>query len=287
MKKVLRPYSLTSLMAIASLFCLTAASAQAQSEIQYDEPDPETDALVEQCLGQEGVGMLPDTDVLCYNSAIFPEQFLKLNDLPPASKVIITSPGGNVMTSRGMSSILDSRGEPVVVAGPCMSACAMVILPGLDNVHIHHTAHIAIHGISTIPFGRWWGWLKDDEEPSRFNIMIAQSGYDFDFAMHNSGMGLLRGHYAGQDVEIGYIEDMSDLMEADARAFENCRVEVKDYWGIVDAKHIQKYLGDRVSKMERFVQTWSEPENAGYRSWGHPISERTYIMNRSYNESDC
>ena len=56
-------------------------------------------------------------------------------------------------TARGMSTILDRRNEPAVIAGPCMSACAMVILPGLDQVHIHHTAHIGIHGIGKFDNG--------------------------------------------------------------------------------------------------------------------------------------
>ena len=113
---------------ILGLISLCAAQwAGAQNEISFDQPDPDTDQLVEQCLETEGVNMLEGTDVICYNSAIFPEQFLKLNGLPEASRIIITSPGGNVATARGMSTILDNRAEPVTIAGQCMSACAMVI----------------------------------------------------------------------------------------------------------------------------------------------------------------
>ena len=115
---------------ILGLVSVCAAQwASAQDSITFDRPDPETDRLVEQCLETDGVNVLEGTDVICYNSAIFPEQFLKLNGLPEASRIIITSPGGNVATARGMSTILDTRAEPVVIAGQCMSACAMVILP--------------------------------------------------------------------------------------------------------------------------------------------------------------
>ena len=61
-----------------------ALGANAQNDISYDAPDPETDRLVERCLASDGVSMLEGTDVICYNAAIFPEQFLKLNGLPPA-----------------------------------------------------------------------------------------------------------------------------------------------------------------------------------------------------------
>ena len=104
-----------------------------------------------------------------------------------------------------MSTILDNRAESVVIAGPCMSACAMVILPGLDEVYIHRTAHIAVHGITMIPFGRWYGWLKDDEEPGSVATLIAQSGYNLDFALHGSGTTHMRAHLEGQGIDVGYI----------------------------------------------------------------------------------
>ncbi|MEO1408038.1 MAG: hypothetical protein AAFV54_16345, partial [Pseudomonadota bacterium] len=140
-------------LCLASL--IMSPVANAQETFAFDRPDPETDQLVERCLEADGVSMLEGTDVICYNAAIFPEQFLKLNSLPAASRIIITSPGGNVATARGMSTILDNRGEPAVIAGQCMSACAMVILPGLDEVHIHNSAHISVHGITMMDFRTW------------------------------------------------------------------------------------------------------------------------------------
>lgn len=276
---------LHSLVAALGL-CMMALSASAE-DIEFDDPAPEIDRLVKQCMDLSGVGMIPETDVICYNAAIFPEEFLKLNSLPEASRIIITSPGGNVATARGMSGILDRRAEPVTIAGPCMSACAMVILPGVDDLHIHRTAHIAIHGITMIPFNRWWGWLKDDAEPSALGIFLAQSGYDFKFAMHSGGTSHMREHLSDQGVDEDYINVMSDLMEEDARAFDACRVEVKDYWGIVDADIVRTYLGDRVTRMEAFVQSWNDPQNEGYQRWGQPLSERTYIMRDDFREEGC
>ena len=263
-----------------------APLAHAQSEQVFDRPDEETDRLVQECLETEGVTMLEGSDVICYNAAIFPEQFLKLNALPDASRIIITSPGGNVATARGMSTILDNRGEPAVIAGQCMSACAMVILPGLDEVHIHHTAHIAVHGITMMDYRTWWGWLKDDAPPTPIALMSAQLGYDFGYVMHRSGADHMRDHLKGQDVDIAYIDRVSTRMQDAALAYE-CRVDPKDYWGMLDADHIRDFLGDRISRMEAFAQTWDDPNNQIYKEITEPISAQTYIFESDLEDADC
>lgn len=260
--------------------------AQAQGTHVFDRPDAKTDRLVEQCLATEGVSMLEGSDVICYNAAIFPEQFLKLNSLPEASRIIITSPGGNVATARGMSTILDNRGEPAIIAGQCMSACAMVILPGLDEVHIHHTAHIAVHGITMMDYRTWWGWLKDDAPPTPIALMSAQLGYDFGYVMHRSGADHMRDHLEGQNVDLGYIETISARMQDAALAYE-CRVDPKDYWGMLDAGHVRDFLGDRITRMEAFAQSWYDPNNKVYRGITEPISAQTYIFESDLEDADC
>lgn len=267
---------------IAALTCLlTGPFAQAQT---FDAPDAATDALVERCLETEGVTMLEGTDTICYNAPIFPKQFLKLNELPDASQIIITSPGGNVATARVMSTILDRRGEPAIIAGQCMSACAMVLLPGLDSVHIHHSAHIAVHGIAMMKYRTWWGWLKDDAEPSQNAAMMAHMGFDWRFAEYNSGRDHMRKHLEGQNVDLGYIQSISDQMQADALAY-SCRVDPDNYWGMLDAKHIRAYLGDRITGMEAFAQTWDDPANMVYKSITQPIAAQTYIFDDDHEKA--
>lgn len=263
-----------------------APFATAQQSFTFDQPDAETDRLVEQCLDTKGVSMLEGTDVICYNAAIFPEQFLKLNALPEANRIIITSPGGNVATARGMSTILDDRGEPAVIAGQCMSACAMVILPGLDEVHIHKSAHISVHGITMMDFRTWWGWQKDDATPPPMALMAAQLGYDFGFMMHRSGAQHMEDHLEGQGVALGYIEEVSDQMLDDALKHD-CRVDPKDYWGMLDADHITTYLGDRIIRMEAFAQSWHDPNNRVYKSITKPIAPQTYIFDSVLSNTEC
>lgn len=283
MKQRLRIFSW---IASALTYFAISAGANAQTASTYDSPDPETDLLVEQCLEKDGVTMLEGTDVICYNAAIFPEQFLKLNSLPPASRIIITSPGGNVATARGMSTILDNRGEPVVIAGQCMSACAMVILPGLDQVHIHHSAHIAVHGITMMDFRTWWGWQKEGATPPPMALIAAQMGYDFGYVLHNSGMNHMRDHLEGQDVDVAYIQTISDKM-LDAASNFDCRVDPKDYWGMLDTAHLETYLGDRITRLEAFAQNWEDPNNRWYKDITHPISAQTYIFESKFEDADC
>ena len=280
---------MTLAMKLISLLCVVGlfATISAHAEESFDPPVPGIDSAVVACLSQSGVAFLPDTDVICYNAAIFPEEFLKLNTLEPASRIIITSPGGNVATARGMSGILDRRDEPVTIAGPCMSACAMVILPGLSDVHIHRSAHIAVHGIAMMPFKRWWGWERNDAEPGALAIIQAQYGYDFKFAMYSSLTGHMRQHLTDQGIDLGFIDDISEEMEADARDFNGCRIDPTHYWGMLDREHLRTYLGDAISRMEDFAETWSDPDNQIYHTFGTSISDVTYIMQNAFEAGGC
>ncbi|MEM7494180.1 MAG: hypothetical protein AAF296_12425 [Pseudomonadota bacterium] len=269
----------------AGLFSTLVPHSSAD-DVAFANPDPEIDELVQECFETDGVSYFETSQTICYNSAIFPEQFLKLNDLPAADRIIITSPGGNVATARLMSRILDERGEPAIIAGACMSACAMVILPGLDSVHIHNSAHIAVHGITMMDYRTWWGWLRGDDQPSSFDLMRAQLGYDFGYTMHGSGKNQMEAHLEGQNVDQQYIQTISDKMYQAALA-ESCRVDPKDYWGILDAKHLSDFLGDRITKMERFAQSWSDENNLYYKEVTSPISDITYIFDDDLEDATC
>lgn len=266
--------------------CLGLSLLAVAESASYATPDSALDALVAECLETEGVNQLEGTNTLCYNSAIYPEQFIKLNSLPPADRIIITSPGGNVATARGMSSILDRRAEPVIIAGPCMSACAMVILPSLDSVYIHRTAHIAVHGITFMDYRTWFGWLKDDEQPGSFDLIRAQLGYDFGFVMHYSGQEHIEEHYARQDMDLEFIKSIDAEMTETALA-QSCRVPPKDYWGLLTPDHIRTYLGERLVGMEAFAASWDDPLNQYYQDVIEPLGPRTYVFSRDFEDAVC
>lgn len=270
----------------AALFGLGLSCLAASAEPLFDPSDQVLDRQVERCLATPGVTFFESDQTLCYNAPIFPEQFFKLNEIPAARHIILTSPGGNVATARLMSTILDTRDEPAIIAGPCMSACAMVLLPGLNEVGIHRTAHIAVHGITMMDYRTWFGWRRDGQEPNRAEIMAAQLGYDFDYVLHQSGRTHMRDHLEGQAVDIGFIQSVSDRMYRDASGW-TCRLAPKAYWGMLDADHLRAFLGDRLTRLEAFAGTWSAPENTAYKDVTLPISDQTYVFKRDLVSAGC
>ena len=275
-----------SLAAIGPAYLNGAAQAQSGEAIRFDSPTAELDELVETCLATEGVYRIEGSDSICYNAAIFPREFLSLSEMDPADQIIVTSPGGNVATARIMSGILDGRGEPVVFAGQCMSACAMVLLPGADDIRIHRSAHFAVHGIVMMPFKQWYAWTHDGEEPSRAAALQAGFGYDFAYTMYQSGRDHMKGHLAAQNVDMDYIAEVSKRMLDSARQ-EDCRVAPDNYWGMLDAEYLQKYLGDRITYMEEFIQSWDDPNNNVYKDITVPIAPQTYIFEDDYLTAGC
>ena len=167
-----------------------------------------------------------------------------------------------------------------------MSACAMVLLPGLDKVSIHRTAHIAVHGITMMDYRTWFGWLRDDAAPSAMDLLTAQMGVDLDFVMHKSGQDHMREHLNGQNVDLAYIQSVNERMTEAAQSIE-CRVDPKDYWGMLDAEHLRTYLGERIDRMEPFAQSWADPNNGLFKSISVPIATHTYIFNYALVEAGC
>lgn len=253
----------------------------------FDASVPEIDRQVFQCLRQKGVAFLPDSNVICYNSMIFAEDLSRLKSLGPASRVIFTSSGGNMYTARKMNDELVKRGVPVTIAGPCLSSCAMLILPGLRSIHIHNTAHIAVHGIVGLSFDSWWGWDKGDRKPSVMLRTAAAMGGNDDYMFYDTADIHMHRHLDHVRIKLGYITDIAKRMEQDARAFTPCRVDPSNYWTIVTPAHLRTYLGKSIVRMERFVTSWNDPLNLPYQHIGFPISARTYIMREDVDPSVC
>ncbi|MAP95058.1 MAG: hypothetical protein CMK07_08920 [Ponticaulis sp.] len=253
----------------------------------FDARDPSTDRVVAQCLRQKGIGFLPGTDILCYNSMIFAEHLDQLKKLGPASRVIFTSSGGNMLIARKMNAELSRRRTPVTIAGPCLSSCAMLIMPGLKDIHIHNTALIAFHGITDMSFERWWGWTRSDAEPSFAKAAGASFGFDDAYMFYHSAHIHMKRHFDHIGIDHAYYELISLQMEADARSYSGCRAEPSEYWTIISPTHVRRYLGASVTRMERFVSSWSDPLNLAYQHIGYPISNRSYLMTAEFDAAGC
>ena len=278
---------------IAWIFVALASIAPTAATEAFDTNDTSIDTLVESCLSEEGVRMIGKSgDVACYNTAIFPSSFLKFNGLPTSDLTIISSPGGHVVTARIMSAILDQRGGRVVIAGQCASACAMMLTPAVDDLHIHRSAHFAIHGITTMSgeeFGRWEKNRRTrkngNNRPRGFAQGLAR-GMGFSNSYYAGGRDQFSGHLKGQGIDVEYQNEIGALMLDEAKD-HTCLYPPGDYWGLLDAEYLRSYLGDQISVMENFVQSYDHPGFEEMRDITKRVGKNTYVFNHSLNKGGC
>lgn len=244
------------------------------------------DPLVERCLAEEGVYYVETASTICYNDAIFPAQFVKFSALPAAEQMIISSPGGNVATARLMSRLIDQRNVSTIIAGPCLSACAMIILPGLDRFQLHQSAFIAVHGISMLNYRTWFGWLNSDRLPSRLDLMQAQLGYDFGYSLYLGGREHIRDHLAGQNVDEEFITDISGRMYSDAEKLD-CRAEPDNYWGVLNLAYVEKYLGRRMQAIPGLSPLTHDNPNELPAQIATYITNETFMFRSDFQQSNC
>ena len=271
--------------------CLLAFAFAASAET-FDSGDPEIDALVEECVDKEGVRLIGDADdVACYNSAIFPSSFLKFNSLPVTRLTVITSPGGHVITARIMAAALDQRGGRVVIADQCASACAMMLTPAIDDLHIHRTAHFAIHGITTMTGKEFHLWEKDRRSrrgsslPRGFMEGFSR-GLGFSNQYYAGGRDQFEGHLKGQGIDLDYQQNIGALMLDEAEG-HTCRYPPGDYWGLLDADYLRTFLGGQISVMEDFVQSYDHPGFESMRELSKRIGKNTYVFNHTLHRGGC
>ncbi len=259
----------------------------------FDEGNPEIDRLIEDCLEKEGVRAIGKSDnVGCFNAAIFPSTFFEFNELPETDLIIISSPGGHVITARLMATALDMRGGRVVIAGQCASACAMMLAPAVEDLHIHRTAHFAIHGITTMTteeFGKWEKTRREriygDNRPRGFMQGLSR-GLGFSTGYYAGGRDQFGGHLKGQGIDGEYQYEIGEIMHREAEAHE-CIYPPGDYWGLLDAEYLRTYLGDQISLMEDFVQTYDDPGFEEMRNLSKRIGKNTYVFQHSVPKGGC
>ena len=204
---------LAFLLFVSSLVHWNSVSAET-----FDTPNSEIDALVEECVDDLGVRLIGDDEnVACFNEAIFPGSFFSFNSLPVTRLTIITSPGGHVLTARLMAAALDQRGGRVVIADQCASACAMMLAPAVEDLHIHRSAHFAVHGITTLEheeFGRW-----EQKRTERRSRGVRDSflgglsrGLGFSSGYYAGGRDQFEAHLEGQGIDLNYQLEIGERM---------------------------------------------------------------------------
>jgi len=278
---------LTSFIAAAITFSTLTSFAE-----DFDQPDPVIDALVEECVDETGIRLIGEAeDVTCFNDAIFPSSFFKFNALPQTSLTIISSPGGHVITARLMAAALDQRGGRVVIADQCASACAMMLTPAVDDLHIHRTAHFAIHGITTMTheeFGKWETLRKQRRSRGVRDSFLSglSMGFGFSSGYYAGGRDQFEGHLKGQGIDPDYQIDIGERMLYEAEDYK-CLYPPGDYWGLLDANYIREYLGEQISVMEDFVQSYDHAGFKPLRRVTRRVGKNTYVFNHSLDKGGC
>lgn len=274
---------------IAALGIITT-TASAES---FDGGDPAIDAIVDTCLEEEGVRTIgKDRDVTCFNTAIFPSSFFAFNELPETDLTVISSPGGHVITARLMATALDMRGGRVVIAGQCASACAMMLAPAIDDLHIHRSAHFAIHGITTMTtqeFGEWEKTRREriygDNRPRGFMQGLSR-GLGLSNGYYAGGRDQFGGHLKGQGIDAEYQNEIGAIMLEEAKT-DKCMYPPGDYWGLLNAEYLRTYLSDQISVMENFVQTYDDPGFEEMRELSKRVGKSTYVFQHSVAKGGC
>lgn len=96
---------------------------------------------------------------------------------------------------------------------------------------------------------------------------------------------LLNSHLKGQNVDQAFATEAAARMKPHAQT-HGCRVNFRDYWGMLDAAYVQKHLGDRMSGIENFIQSTDDKRNY-FIPTTTPISGQAYIFNDKYADAVC
>lgn len=278
------------LIAVSYLAICFGAAAET-----FDEGMPEIDALVSECLDTPGVGLIGDDEnVACFNAAIFPSSYLEFAALPETPLTVITSPGGHVITARLMAGTLDERSGRVVIADQCASACAMMLTPAIEDLHIHRTAHFAVHGITSMTNKEFYEWeeeRKDRKAGGKTTFANSfmrgfSNGLGFSSGYYSGGRDQFKGHLKGQDIDGEFQNEIGAIMLSEAE-IHDCRYPPGDYWGLLDADYLRKYLGDQISVMEDFVQTYDHSGFEKMRDLSKRIGSNTYVFEHTLDKGGC
>jgi|GEM_PF-3178101 len=239
---------------------------------------PDAEAAVEACLSGEGetVEMLSDGESICWRSGIFPLEFLKLGEfMPNAKRLVLTSRGGNVLTAITMANYLRGQEMPVIIAGPCISACASVITPGLEGGRIHESAFFMIHGITSYDAETF---LADFRARKGADDASAADSFVTGFMMPNAWnyysvqWPRTVGFLEKRDIPVSYMTEPEERMKAAKHAL-GCPLELFDYFALLRRDHVLEHVGERFAIVDDFAEEWSDARIGAYAEVLKPISD--------------
>ena len=104
--------------------------------------------------------------------------------------------------------------------------------------------------------------------------------------IYSGGGGQFSSHLKNQGINTAYQSDISNIMIDEAKA-NDCRYRPSDYWGLLDADYLRDFLGDQISVMEDFVQTYDHRGFKRMRKVTKRIGANTYVFKHSLRMGGC
>lgn len=230
---------------------------------------------VEACISgsDETVELLSDGETVCWRSGIFPLQFLKLGEfMPDAKRVVFSSRGGNVLTAITMVNYLNEVDVPVIIAGPCVSACASVIAPGLDGGRIHESAYFLVHGITSFDAETFLADFQSRKSPEdsadAFLVgLMMPNAWNYYRVQWPRTVGFLE----KRGIPVSYMEEPEARMIA-AKDALGCPLELMDYFAVLSRDHVLEHIGERFDVVDEFAGDWTDDRFDRLRGSLVPVS---------------
>ena len=111
-------------------------------------------------------------------------------------------------------------------------------------------------------------------------------GFGFSNRYYAGSRDQFEGHLKGQGIDEDFQLKIGELMLEEAKD-HTCLYPPGDYWGLLDAGYLRKYLGDQISVMEDFVQSYDHPGFGKMRAVSKRIGANTYVFNHTLSRGGC
>jgi hypothetical protein len=125
---------------LGSLHCVTSHARAASETFAYE-------SAVEYCRGNvtRPIALSDDRTILCFDGAIFDQDFSPIERLKENGLFVVRSFGGSTATAIAVANLLRDKNAIVVVYDYCVSACAHYLLIATDQSFVRKSTIVAWH----------------------------------------------------------------------------------------------------------------------------------------------
>jgi hypothetical protein len=125
---------------LGSLSCATSHARADSGTFAYE-------SAVAYCRGNvtRPIALSDDRTILCFDGAIFDQDFSPIERLKENGLFVVRSPGGSAATAIAVANLLRAKNPVVVVYDYCVSACAHYLLIATDQTVVRKSTIVAWH----------------------------------------------------------------------------------------------------------------------------------------------